>query len=297
MESLAQRLLEKQTDELLRLRDYIEHRTGLSYQRGRLHQLASRVARRMAEGRFTELRRYRSFLSGGLVGEEEFDRLVESLLVKESSFFRNAPQFHVLREYVLPALISNKRFADQRRLNLWSAGCSHGQEPYSLAMILLEVLGPRSGWELAVYASDLSRGAVERVERGVYQEQELEAVPSELLERHFVTLPDGRRRVGDELRELVRPFQGNLLRPPPFGLTSGSIDVIFCRNVLIYFDISTIRRITGELERALDDQGYLFLGHSESLFGITDRFRLVDFAGLLIYRKSTPRDRRFDGQR
>ncbi len=289
MESLAQRLLEKQRDELLKLRDQIERRTGLSYQRSRLHQLANRVARRMVEGRFNTLRRYSGFLRGGPTGEEEFDRLVESLLVKESSFFRNAPQFHVLREYILPAVISNKRFADQRRLTVWSAGCSHGQEPYSLALTLLDVLGPRSGWELTVYATDISRRAVESVQRGRYRTRELEGVPEEFRQRYFRRIGEDVFEISGEVRRHVQPLRGNLLRTPAFGNQSGIVDILFCRNVLIYFDVPTIRRITDVLERLLADDGYLFLGHSESLFGITDRFRLVDFAGLLIYRKALGR--------
>ncbi len=265
---------------LIALKDYIERETGLAYSSGRLFQFINRVSERIEAGKFEDIADYYDFVTGGLSGEGELEKLLERLVVRETSFFRNQPHFHTLREYVLPVIISNKKFAMQKELRLWSAGCATGQEPYSIAIAVLELLGLDSGWKIQIFATDISREAVMRTEIGKYEKSEIKNIPGELLNKYFDKGTD-RYTAKQEVRKIVYPMYHNLTKEAPFY----GIDVIFCRNVLIYFAVPTIRRIAGYLHTALNDNGFLFLGHSESLYGITDRFRLVDFAGLLLYRK------------
>jgi chemotaxis protein methyltransferase CheR len=286
MADLVERLTGTELAQLESLRELVQRRSGLSYSKGRLYQLANRVARRMNLLGLDDPAHYRLQLQSD---GEEYETLLEDLLVQETSFFRNEPQFHVLREYVLPAIISRKGFADRRTLRLWSAGCAGGHEPYSLAMTAREVLGPRRDWELEVWATDLSRRAVERTAAGIYRRAELERIPAGLRERYLEPLGSDHGRLRESLRSVVRARRHNLLRPPPFD---APVDVIFCRNVLIYFEVDCIQRIAELLHRGLVEDGYLFIGHSESLFGISERFRLVDFAGLPLYRKSRRTRRR-----
>jgi len=265
---------------LLALKDFVERETGLAYSSGRLYQFINRVAERIEKGKFDDIADYYDFVKGGISGEGELEKLLERLVVKETSFFRNEPHFYTLREYVLPVVISDKMFRKKKELRLWSAGCSTGQEPYSLAITVLETIGLEPGWNIQIFASDISRESVKKTELGEFRESEVKEIPRELLRKYFVM--DGDKfTIKDEVKEIVYPAFHNLTKDAPFY----GIDVIFCRNVLIYFAVPTVRKMADYLYSAVNDKGFLFLGHSESLYGITDRFRLVDFGGLLLYRK------------
>lgn len=265
---------------LQRLREYIERETGIAYNKGRVYQLANRVSARIRDGEFKSIEEYTRFVMGGFAGNAEMEKLLELLLIKETSFFRNEPQFHVLGEYIIPALLSNKSFEAQKEFKLWSAGCSTGQEPYSIAMIIKETVGEDDTWDFKIYSTDISRYALKKTDIGIYNATEVNDIPPELLEKYFYKRQD-RYQVRDDIKTIIQPIYHNIMKEPPFG----GLDIIFCRNILIYFSVPTIRKITNYLYEALADKGFLFLGHSESLYGITDRFRLVDFAGVLLYRK------------
>jgi chemotaxis protein methyltransferase CheR len=267
--------------ELLRLRDYLAQKTGMSYERGRLFQLAGRVGRRVEAVGLDGILEYFFLLQSGANGAKEFRHLIDILSIRETSFFRNQPQFDVLSEFILPAILSNKEFAKVRTVRLWSAGCSTGQEAYSLAATVHELLGDNSGWDVKIYATDISGIALERTEAGLYNKTDIKTFPKHLREKYFTE--EGKRfRVSRELRKLVVVEEHNLLHRPVFS----QVDIIFCRNVMIYFTVPTIRLVVDNFADTAVSNGYLFLGHSESLFGISDRFRLVDFAGLLVYKKS-----------
>ncbi|MCD4733584.1 hypothetical protein K8R78_05040 [bacterium] len=268
--------------ELLRLRDYLEQQTGMSYERGRLFQLAGRVNRQLKVAGFAGVREYLSFLQRGTVGAREFKELIDVLSVRETSFFRNQPQFDALHDFILPAILSNKEFARVKTVRLWSAGCSTGQEAYSLAATVHQLLGDNSDWDVKIYATDISGIALDRTTEGLYSEVEIKTFPRRLRDIYFHQ--EGKNfRIARKLRKLVVVGEHNLLHQPFFS----QVDITFCRNVMIYFTVPTIRRVVDNFADTSTKNGYLFLGHSESLFGISDRFRLVDFAGLLVYKKNS----------
>ena len=191
---------------------------------------------------------------------------VEAMTTQETLFFRDTTPFKALRETVVPALMKARR-AQGRRLRIWSAACSTGQEPYSIAMLLATLTPPYGPGEVEIVATDYSPKALARARDGLYSQFEVQrGLPVQLLVRFFTQTPAG-FRIGDPLRKWVTFQEHNLLQP--VGLL-GQFDVIFCRNVLIYFDRPVKRAVFERLSQALAPDGYLILGAAETPYGITE---------------------------
>lgn len=201
-------------------------------------------------------------------GAAMIDDVVDAMTTNESFFFRDNLPFDQFREVILPALMSAR--ASTRKLRIWSAACSSGQEPYSLAMILHEMGSRLQGWQVDILATDISRAMIARAREGLYTQFEVQrGLPIQRLAKHFTQEGD-RWRLNDDLRAMVKFREHNLLE----GAHSlGRFDVIFCRNVLIYFDQPTKAKVLATLADALSDDGYLLLGGAETVLGISDRFR------------------------
>jgi chemotaxis protein methyltransferase CheR len=233
------------------------------------------LARALALGSVTDLvARLRAGPANGL-----HRQVVEAMTTNETSFFRDILPFESLRREVLPEL--RRRRTAERRLRLWSAACSTGQEPYCLAMLLCEQFGPPAGWDVRVVASDLSTEVLERARRGRYSQLEVSrGLPAPLLARYFQ--PQGAEwQVKDDVRRLVDYRQLNLIEPWP---DLPPLDVIFLRNVLIYFDVATKRQVLGRVRRLLRPDGYLFLGGAETTLNLDDAFERVEFQRAGCYR-------------
>lgn len=212
-------------------------------------------------------------------GYEELRRLAELVLNHETFFFRNKPHMRALGETLLPEVAQRK--PPGAPLRIWSAGCSTGEEPYSLAIVALETFAA-GGPPVEILATDLSETALARARAGVYHGRALGNVSPELLERHFT--PAGRGySVNERLRRMVRFSQLNLLEPLP-ALLQG-VDMIFCQNVLIYFQLDTCRAVLERFYQCLPDGGLLFLGFSETLWNVFDRFRAREVGGAYVYLK------------
>ncbi len=202
--------------------------------------------------------------------ENEKAEFINALTTNLTAFFRERHHFEDLRERVLPALIEQKRHA--RRLRIWSAACSTGEEPYSLAMTLSEALGNRlPQWDALVLATDIDTGVLTTAARGVYPRERLQGLSDSERKRHFdpVTGSTGEMVVKDSLRSLIRFRQLNLNGPWPMR---GGFDVVFCRNVVIYFDKPTQKTLFARIARQMEPGGHLYIGHSESLFRVSERF-------------------------
>ncbi|HVX60884.1 MAG TPA: protein-glutamate O-methyltransferase CheR [Pirellulales bacterium] len=209
-------------------------------------------------------------------------RVVEAMTTNETSFFRDLLPFEAFRKLVLPELM-NKR-AGQRRLQIWCAACSTGQEPYSLAMLLREHGPSLKDWKLQLLASDLSTHVLERAKQASFNQLEVNrGLPAPLLLKYF-------RKVGaqwllkDEVRELVQFQQLNLIGPWP---VLPEMDVVFLRNVLIYFDVDVKRQILARVRRLLRPDGFLFLGGAETTLNLDDAFERVPFERSGCYRLRT----------
>lgn len=203
----------------------------------------------------------------------------EAMATHESLFFRDGTPFQLLRDEVLPALLKARRA--QRRLRLWSAGTSTGQEAYSLAMTVAESWPLLSGWQVEILATDYSEAAIARARRGVYNHFEVQRGLSLQHRAQYFTPADGAWRVRDELRAMIDFRTGNLLEP--FGAL-GSFDVVFCRNVLIYFDVATKADVLDRLSRVLAPDGFLFLGSTETCTGICPRLLRAGTGTAPMYR-------------
>ncbi len=213
-------------------------------------------------------------------GPEELVGLINALTTNVTAFFRENHHFEALASYMIPEAL--KRNQHSRRLRIWSAGCSSGEEPYCLAMVLTEALPSGVRWDAKVLATDIDSEMIAFGQRGVYPQDRLSAVPQERLRRCFrkgIGANAGHALIQPDIARLITFRTLNLLQNWPM---SGPFDVIFCRNVMIYFDQSTRERLVSRFASLLAPGGYLCLGHSESIHAGTAPFRLV---GKTIYRK------------
>ena len=261
------------------LGDLIQERFGLTFEGVRQDILASRLGPRLRELRLDSARAYYEYLRFHPLRDAEFDRLPALVTNNETYFFRETRQFEILVEQVVP---ERRARMPGRPLRILSAGCSSGEEPYSLA-IALQSAGHAPGrvWEMD--ACDLNPDRIARARDGVYEEGSLRACDAETRGRYFV--PEGRLfRLRERYRTGVRFFQANLLAPG-FALERGAYDAVLCRNLLIYFCDAAFERAVGLLGRALLPGGYLFLGHSESLFDRPTELAPVVVGGSVVYRK------------
>ncbi|HEX5733056.1 MAG TPA: CheR family methyltransferase [Blastocatellia bacterium] len=241
--------------------------------------LESRLRKRMDELGLKAAHDYYCLLRDDRERDRELPTLLDRLMICETSFFRNITQFELLTEVVLPDLITGKERTGSQLIRVWSAGCATGQEPYSLAICLNEALAGRGAWTIRVLASDLSFTALEKAQSGHYRRDQLGGISPEYFKSYF-TEEGGSYRINDFVRREVIFSYHNLKHDN--GMRG--LDAIFCRNVLIYFGVEEQRRVIDRLTRCLAPGGYLFLGHAESLQGLSSRFTMVHRNKGIAYR-------------
>jgi chemotaxis protein methyltransferase CheR len=259
--------------EFLLFQRLIRDHSGISLSGAKRALLAGRLASRLRE---LGLRSFSDYYALVVSGGGERQRMLDRIATNETRFFREPQQFEFLTGRLFPAwraeALAGRR---QRRVRVWSAACSTGEEPYSLAMTLLAEFPPDSGWSIEILASDLSTRALERARAAVWPMQRAHEIP-DAMRRAFMLRSrravDQKLKAGPEIRELVRFEQINLNSE---GGPAGRFDVIFCRNVLIYFDAETKARVLARLFGRLEQDGHLFLGHAESLTGLQGYARAV----------------------
>jgi chemotaxis protein methyltransferase CheR len=205
-------------------------------------------------------------------------KVVESMTNNETTFFRDARVFAMLKNALVPELIARK--AAERSINIWCAACSSGQEPYSIAMLLRECLAVR-GWKLRIVASDLSRDVLARAAAGRYTQLEINrGLPANLLVKYFEQVP-GAWQIRPEIRSMVEFLEINLIDAWP---ALPPMDVVLLRNVLIYFDVETKRTVLRRMSRVLEPRGWLFLGGAETIGSLDDSFESIADAGVIRFR-------------
>lgn len=267
------------TDDEFRLfSTLIYDESGIAIKEGKREYLQARLLKRLHVNRLNSYYRYYKFVSDKNEGRQELLDLVSSLTINETSFFRNKPQFDLFAGLVIPEL--KKRRQSERRLRFWSAGCSKGQEAYSIAISLLEHLDFPDTWDLKILASDISTTVLESAEKGIYSKSEIEILDPGYQHNYFDKI-EGRYHIKQRVRKLVEFDFHNLKHDNGPAL----IDVIFCRNVMIYFDYREQKRLVEKFYENLNEQGYLFLGHAESLQGLTDRFKFMYRNKGAVYQK------------
>ncbi len=254
----------------------VEREAGIHLGPSKQALLVGRLSRRVRALGLTSFGAYYRFVTSR-GNEAERVRMMDCLCTNETHFFREPQHFDFLRQRVFPEW--TRRAAQglmARRVRVWSAGCSTGEEPYSLAMALLSHFPPGSGWEVEVLATDLSTWALERARQGLWPMEKAAGIPRPLLRAFMlkgVRSQEGWMQAGPELREVLRFARVNL--SDERGWPQGPFELVFCRNVLIYFGAQARAQALSALMRRLLPSGYLFLGHAESLTGTAEPARCV----------------------
>jgi chemotaxis protein methyltransferase CheR len=270
------------TEEFGRIADIAKREAGLSLSPAKKSMISARIARRLRATGQADFGGYVAFLKSR-DGAEELRMLISALTTNVSHFFREDHHFRLLETDLLPRIEADARAG--RRVRLWSAGCATGQEPYSIAMTILRRFSDAAAHDLRILATDIDEAALDRAVRGKYSQRELDAVPPADRKRFFRDTGIGDMEVGADLRALVRFRPLNLVATWP---VRGPFDVVFCRNVVIYFDAATQAALWPRLHRVIGPDGVLFIGHSERL----DPASAQGFSsiGVTSYRKKTGRD-------
>ncbi|HWR97941.1 MAG TPA: CheR family methyltransferase [Candidatus Methanoperedens sp.] len=283
---MARTAVEVAEADFLAVRDFVTHRAGLYFAENKRGELLAAVRERATASIGSDsVAEYLALLEGSGDGGRELRRLVARLTVGETYFFRNRSQFDLLRERILPDLIQRRRGA-RRRLRLWSAGCSSGEEPYSLAILLLELLPDIASWDVHLLATDINEEALEAAREGRYRAWSFRDVEEHYRKRFFTREADGWRIVA-EVQRLVNFRALNLATDPYPSLGNGTdaLDVILCRNVMIYFRPELCREITRRFFACLREHGSLIVGHSEHSDLVDPEFARVFHGRAIVYRK------------
>lgn len=270
--------------EFKQLRDYIYTQCGIFVADNRKYLLENRLANRLKQLNLKNFAEYYYYLQYDAGRKEELNRLFEVITTNETSFYRNPPQLQVFQEQILTDVLNQQRKAGQKKLRIWSAGCSTGEEPYTLGIIIHEVLrGEVPAWDVRITANDLSERVLESARRGVYNDYTLRTTPPEILGRYFAK-QDSFYEVKPEIKKLILYHQINLSDPVQVKRVERS-QIIFCRNVIIYFDDDMKKKVIGAFYDNLLPGGYLIIGHSESLHNISRAFKPIHYPGAIIYKK------------
>jgi len=264
-------------------RELVHARSGITLGPEKRPMLYARLARRLRALGLETFTDYQRFLEERDATGEELRRLINAVTTNKTDFFREAHHFRYLAEQWVSALRARAARTGLRSARIWSAACSSGEEAYTIAVTLLEALGGAAGWDVKIIATDLDTEVLAQAQAAVYQAARVEPVPAPLLSRYFLRgrgANAGLVKLRPEVQSLITFRQLNFMEEP--WPIRGPLDVIFCRNALIYFDRPTQRRILEGFLARLAPDGVLFLGHSESIHGLVEGLRHV---GNTIYRR------------
>ncbi len=269
------------------LAEFFKAHCGLHFGQESRYLLERRIARRCAELGLRSFNAYHYALRNDTSGEAELGWAIDNLTTNETYFLREKAQLMALIQEIIPSLQARGGGAGGAPVSIWSAGCSSGEEPYSIVLLAQEA-GFEPGRDLRVYASDISRQMLHKARRGIYREASFRQMDPFLREKYF-SEKGGQFRISDEIKKHVSFAHLNLLDESRSALL-GSLDVVLCRNVIIYFDVETKRRVVRTFHQKLKPGGFLLLGHSESLINLSTDFELKHLRHDMVYRKPAADD-------
>lgn len=268
-------------DDVFRLlRDEIYKRTGMWFNESSKYLLQKRLSPRAKELNFDSFQKYFYFLQYDPRSDAEFDQIYDLVTTNETYFFREPAQLAAFTEEIIPEVLSKKPV---RKVRIWSAGCSSGEEPYSLA-ILLQEAGYFQKAAFEIFASDINQQVLAKARRGQYRESAFRATDPAIRQKYFVHEPEGSWRISDDIRNRVSFGRLNLYDESRVSLL-GHLDIILCRNVIIYFDDGSKKHVISNFYNRLIEGGYLLLGHSESLISLSSQFKLRHLKNDMVYQK------------
>ncbi len=262
-----------------KIQKLVSQHTGIVLSEAKRDMVYSRLARRLRKLDLSDFKDYCQIVENE-TDAEELTHFTNAITTNLTSFFREPHHFQYLKTKLLPSLM--KRNAETQRLRIWSAGCSTGEEPYSLAIAIRDVIPESSNWDIKILATDLDSNVLDTGSQGIYGEERVKALENSILKKWFMRGKNGMGgcvRVSPSLQDMISFKQLNLMNEWPM---QGPFDFIFCRNVVIYFDKPTQSVLFDRYANMLIEDGHLFLGHSETMFKVCNRFELI---GNTIYRK------------
>ena len=269
-------------EEFRLIRDLIHAHCGIFFDTDSKFLLEKRLFRRLSVHQLPGFTEYYHFLKYSRGREQEFSDIMDVLTTNETYFFREEFQLKAFAGEILPELKACKEKKGDRTLRIWSAGCSTGEEPYTIAMLILETASFH-GWKVEIVGTDISHRVLQHARKGVYGKSSFRTTEEGRVRRFFQE-QDGLFRINDEVRGLVTISHLNLFDENRMILL-GKMDVIFCRNVIIYFDQGAKKRVVESFYRSLREGGYLLLGHAESLLNTTTAFALKHLKNDMVYQK------------
>jgi chemotaxis protein methyltransferase CheR len=266
-------------EELQRFCEFLYDRTGMSYGESKRYYLERRLTNRIE---LTGAPNFAAYMSLVRSDRTEAEQLINSLTVNETYFYREDHQLRCLARSILPEVVATRGPGD--RIRIWSVPCSTGEEPFSIAIWLLENWRMVDAYNIEIVGSDIDTRALAEARVGEYGERALSRMPPEVVDRYFAPLRNGTRRIILDLEESVSFTPVNLMDPESMA-GHGQFDLIFCRNVLIYFDDASRLAASRNLRASLRPGGFICLGHSESMVRISDRFETCRFDDAIVYRR------------
>jgi chemotaxis protein methyltransferase CheR len=258
--------------------------SGLFFEESRNQSLHLALWQRLQHRGYDSYREYYNLLKFHPEGRLEIRELLDLITIGETYFFRNKPQFDVLMRFVLPEIMQRKIDSGDKSIRAWSAGCSGGDETYSIAMAMMEVIPSYQEWRISILGTDINRNGLACAKEAIYGEKHIGHLPKGYLGKYFKA-GGSTYRLNAKVQELTQFEYHNLAKDPFIQERMRDIDILFCRNVIIYFDGQTTQRVIENFHNCLAQDGYLFLGHSETLWQITDKFERVEFPQTFIYKK------------
>lgn len=269
------------TDEdFVRIRHWVKDHTGIKLSDAKRQMVFSRLTKRLRSLGFESFKNYLDYVEEE--GEIELVHFKNAITTNLTSFFREPHHFELLKDTIVPEIRNSWEGRQQKEIRIWSAGCSTGEEAYSIAITLYKGIQSLAGWDVRILATDIDTSVLQRGRDGIYQVDRIDGLDEKLVKGAFKSFAGDPSmvRVSDKLRSMVVFNQLNLMSPD--WPMKKKFDVIFCRNVMIYFDKETQQTLVRRYCELLKDQGYLIIGHSETLFGTTENLKLV---GKNVYRK------------
>lgn len=271
--------------EFTTLRDYIYKKAGIFFTEKNRFILEMRVEEILNEAGYRSVSEYMRALEDYKTAFTEWNRLMNKVTITETSFFRDKYQITAIEKNVLPEIVKRNERAGSRQLRIWSAASSSGEEAYTMAILLAEQLKEAvARWNIVIYATDINENALAATRAGIYSSYSLRNTTEDIKKRYFNKLPDDRYEIKADLKKMVVSEKCNLMDYNA-SRRYGRIDLILIRNVLIYFDMASKTKVLQMCYENLNEKGLLFLGHSETIFGIANSFKLVSFVNAFAYMK------------
>jgi chemotaxis protein methyltransferase CheR len=272
-------------EDFLTFQQFLVEESGLYFDKDKMDTLRRAIWERVRKKGYDSYKEYYNFLKFHPEGRIEIRHLLDLLTIGETYFFRNKPHFEALMRSVLPDILAKKNKISSKSLKVWSSGCSKGDEAYSIAIAVMEVMPDFREWDLTILGTDINRQVLSSAREAIYGRRDVASMPEEYIAKYFQKR-GAYYTLEPSVKDLVH-FENHNLAKDPFVLEGmQACDIIFCRNVMIYFDVATMKRVLDNFYDCLLDDGYLFLGDAEILWQITNKFESVEFPQTFVYKKA-----------